>query len=176
LHIFVQIVKGRKFISKKFKKTIQNHENYIICKTFFQKPGGVKTAVGSEMSLVSGTYHENFGSVVMEMASFCLKIRHVFGDTLLTERSIGAGPPVIIQLSGSTPSEIIGIFLTPRKFSSTGSAPSEVFVLQHPSEIFNLAPPQKFRISDPFGKSRQQGGVDIKWNGPLPNSRRRSSA
>jgi hypothetical protein len=36
----------------------------------------------------------------MEMASFSLKIRHVFADTLLTERSIGAGPPVIIQLSG----------------------------------------------------------------------------
>ena len=33
----------------------------------------------------------------MEMASFCLKIRHVFGFTitLMTERSIGAGPPVI---------------------------------------------------------------------------------
>jgi hypothetical protein len=60
----------------------------------------VKTAVGSELSLVSGTYHENFGSVVIEMASFSLKIRHVFGDTSLTERSIGAGPPVIIQLSG----------------------------------------------------------------------------
>ena len=28
------------------------------------------------------------------------KIRHVFGNTLLTEQSIGAGPPVIIQLSG----------------------------------------------------------------------------
>jgi hypothetical protein len=36
----------------------------------------------------------------MEMASFSLKIRHVFADTSLTERSIGAGPPVIIQLSG----------------------------------------------------------------------------
>ena len=60
----------------------------------------MKTAVGSELSLVNGTYHENFGSVVMEMASFSLKIRHVFGDTSLTERSIGAGPPVIIQLSG----------------------------------------------------------------------------
>jgi hypothetical protein len=35
----------------------------------------------------------------MEMASFSLKIRHVFGFTWLTERSIGAGPPVIIQLS-----------------------------------------------------------------------------
>ena len=63
----------------------------------------MKTAVGSELSLVSGTYHENFGSVVMEMASFSLKIRHVFGDTSLTERSIGAGPPVIIQLSGHYP-------------------------------------------------------------------------
>jgi hypothetical protein len=37
----------------------------------------------------------------MEMASFCLKIRHVFGFTWLTERSIGAGPPVIIQLSAA---------------------------------------------------------------------------
>jgi hypothetical protein len=63
----------------------------------------VKTAVGSELSLVSGTYHENFGSVVMEIASFLLKIRDVFGDTSLTERSIGAGPPVIIQLSGGHP-------------------------------------------------------------------------
>jgi hypothetical protein len=35
----------------------------------------------------------------MEMASFSLKIGHVFADTLLTERSIGAGPPVIIQLN-----------------------------------------------------------------------------
>jgi hypothetical protein len=43
----------------------------------------VKTAVGSELSLVSGTYHENKVSVVMEMASFSLKIRHVFGNTLL---------------------------------------------------------------------------------------------
>ena len=62
--------------------------------------GGVKTAVGSELSLVSGNYYENKVSVVMEMASFFIKIRHVFADTSLTERSIGAGPPVIIQLSG----------------------------------------------------------------------------
>ena len=39
----------------------------------------------------------------MEMASFCLKICHVFSDTSLTERSIGAGPPVIIELSGAKP-------------------------------------------------------------------------
>jgi hypothetical protein len=60
----------------------------------------VKTAVGSELSMVSGNYYENKVSVIMEMASFSLKIRHVFADTSLTERSIGAGPPVIIQLSG----------------------------------------------------------------------------
>jgi hypothetical protein len=59
----------------------------------------VKTAVGSELSLVSGNYYDNKVSVVMEMASFCLKIRHVFADTSLTERSKEAGPPVIIQLS-----------------------------------------------------------------------------
>jgi hypothetical protein len=39
----------------------------------------------------------------MEMALFCLKIHHVFGFTLLTEQRIGAGPPVIIQLSVATP-------------------------------------------------------------------------
>jgi hypothetical protein len=60
----------------------------------------VKTAVGLELSRVGGTYHENKVSVVMEMESFCMKIRHVYGFTSLTERSIGAGPPVIIQLSG----------------------------------------------------------------------------
>ena len=36
----------------------------------------------------------------MEMASANVKIRHFFGFTTLTERSIGAGPTVIIQLSG----------------------------------------------------------------------------
>ena len=58
--------------------------------------GGVK-------SLVSDNNYENKVSVVMEMASFCLKIRHVFADTSMTELSIGAGPPVIIQLSGHGP-------------------------------------------------------------------------
>ena len=67
---------------------------------FCKNQGGVKTAVCSELSLVSGNYYENKVSVVMEMASFFIKIRHVFADTSLTERSIGAGPPVIIQLSG----------------------------------------------------------------------------
>ena len=61
----------------------------------------MKTAVGSILSLVRSNYHEDFGSVVMEMASFFIKIRHVFGFTSLTERSIAAGPPVIIQLSVS---------------------------------------------------------------------------
>ena len=47
----------------------------------------------------------------MEMASFCLKIRHVFADTSLTERSIGAGPPVIIQLSERNSSKYLSAFL-----------------------------------------------------------------
>jgi hypothetical protein len=81
------MVKGRKFISKP--------ANF-----FCKNQGCVKTTVGSELSLVSGTYHENKVSVVMEMASFS-------DDTLLTERSIGAGPPVIIQLSApDTPDAI----------------------------------------------------------------------
>ena len=41
----------------------------------------------------------------MEMASFFIKIRHFFDDTSLTERSIVAGPPVIIQLSGVFPQQ-----------------------------------------------------------------------
>ena len=45
----------------------------------------------------------------MEMASFFIKIRHVFADTSLTERSIGAGPPVIIQLSACIQKKIIGL-------------------------------------------------------------------
>jgi hypothetical protein len=38
-------------------------------KSFSKNQGGVKTAVGSELSLVSGNYHEVFGPVAMEMAS-----------------------------------------------------------------------------------------------------------
>jgi len=53
----------------------------------FQKnQGGVKASVGSEMSLVSGKYHENKVIAVMAMASFYVKIRHVFGFTCLTEK------------------------------------------------------------------------------------------
>ena len=40
----------------------------------------MKTAV----SQVSGDYHEVFGPVAMEMASYGVKIRHVFGETFLT--------------------------------------------------------------------------------------------
>jgi hypothetical protein len=54
-----------------------------------KKQGCVKTAVGSELSLVSGNYHDTdhevFGPVAMEMASYGVKIRHVFGDTFLTD-------------------------------------------------------------------------------------------
>ena len=46
-----------------------------------KKQGGVKASAGSQMSLVSGNYHEDKVFAVMEMASFCMKIRHVFADT-----------------------------------------------------------------------------------------------
>ena len=112
-----QMVKGRKFISKTFLKRIQNNENYIICKNVLQKPGGVKTAVGSELSLVSGNCYENKVSVVMEMASFCLKIRHVFADTSMTEPSIREQvlqllySSVLITLPESAINEIIALLL-----------------------------------------------------------------
>jgi hypothetical protein len=64
-------------------------------KYFFKNGGGrVKLWRARNWALLSGNYHE-FGDqyVVMEMVSICLKIRHVnFGDTSLTERSIGAIP------------------------------------------------------------------------------------
>jgi hypothetical protein len=92
----VRNAKLRNYLNYALWKPYSENQIFFACKN----QGGVKTAVGSELSLVSGTYHENKVSVVMEMASFCLKIRHVFADTSLTERSIGAGSPVIIQLSG----------------------------------------------------------------------------
>jgi hypothetical protein len=42
----------------------------------------------------------------MEMAWANIKIRLFFGFTSLAERSIGAGPPVIIQLSDQNPPRI----------------------------------------------------------------------
>ena len=41
----------------------------------------MKTAAGSEMSSVSGNYHEQKEPDVMVMASIDVKIRHVFGFT-----------------------------------------------------------------------------------------------
>ena len=39
----------------------------------------------------------------MDLASAEAEIRHVFGDTLITEASIGAAPPdILVKLSGRT--------------------------------------------------------------------------
>jgi hypothetical protein len=74
LHIFHQ---GRKNISKTLKKDSKTPKK--LCKN----QGGVKTVSGLRLSLVSGKYHEDGGSVVMEMASYGVKIRHVFCFTCL---------------------------------------------------------------------------------------------
>jgi hypothetical protein len=73
------MVKGRKFTSKTFSKRIQNNEKsrtVLSVKLFCKNQGGggrvVKTAVGSELSLVGCNYYENKVSVVIEMTSFCL--------------------------------------------------------------------------------------------------------
>ena len=40
----------------------------------------------------------------MDLASAEAEIRHVFGDTLITEASIGAAPPdILVKLSGFFP-------------------------------------------------------------------------
>jgi hypothetical protein len=64
------------------------------------KPGGWKRRLKLRIAVGQWQLCENYGPVVMEMASANVKIRHFFGFTSMTERSIGAGPPVVIQLSG----------------------------------------------------------------------------
>ena len=67
----------------RLKSTRTNIKNNIkLCKN----QGGVKAAVGSDSSLVSGNYYEDGETVVMDMASFYVKIRHVFWDTFLFEK------------------------------------------------------------------------------------------
>ena len=64
----------------------------------------------------------------------------------------------------SSPSEIKKKFDTLKnkiKFSAV-----QKLSFYNPLRKFQLGTPQKFRISDLFGKSRQQGCVDIKWIGP----------
>ena len=51
----------------------------------------MKTAAGSDLSLGSGDYHEDGELAVMAMASFYVKIRHVFCFTFLV---------VIIDIGG----------------------------------------------------------------------------
>jgi hypothetical protein len=72
-------------LNKRFKTT-RTINIYLQKPNLLQKTrgGGVKTAVGTELRMVSGNYHEVFGPVAMEMASYGVKIRHVFGDTFLT--------------------------------------------------------------------------------------------
>jgi hypothetical protein len=60
-------------------------------KVFSENQGGVEIVAGSNPSLVSGNYHEKYGSVVMEMASAKAEICHVFGFTFFCR----TGPPVI---------------------------------------------------------------------------------
>ena len=52
----------------------------------------MKTVAGSEMSQVSGNYHEHKEPVVMVMASIDVKIRHVFGFTF-SWRAAGVSLP-----------------------------------------------------------------------------------
>ena len=83
---FDQVRKYLKVFQKKqnrLKSTRTNIKNNIkLCKN----QGGVKAAVGSDSSLVSGNYYEDGETVVMDMASFYVKIRHVFWDTFLFEK------------------------------------------------------------------------------------------
>ncbi len=59
----------------------------------------MKTVSGLKLSLVSGKYHEDGGSVVMEMASNDVKIRHVFASLvcLRNDRSTLSSNIIIAQ-------------------------------------------------------------------------------
>ena len=85
---FDQVRKYLKVSQKKqnrLKSTRTNIKNNI---KLYKNQGGVKAAVGSDSSLVSGEYHEDGETVVMDMASFYVKIRHVFWDTFLGYNSM----------------------------------------------------------------------------------------
>ena len=107
-------------VEKICQKYQNNKDSVIHCKKpkYFYKNqgGGGENCGGLTFEPCSVAITMNLGPVVMEMASFCLKIRHVFADTSLTERSIGAGPPVIIPLSGLA--MISGLFVRETKMRS----------------------------------------------------------
>ena len=87
----MSFAKTKKTFRKDGIKKIENNKNEKIYKNYkksLKNQGGVKTAAGSDLSLVSGDYHEDGELAVMAMASISLKIRHVFGDTFLTENCI----------------------------------------------------------------------------------------
>ena len=81
------------------KNTLKNLQNFIPRKLKKQNKilqknqEGVKVEPASKLSLVSGNYLQPKVPDGVDLASAEAEIRHVFGDTPITEASIGAAPP-----------------------------------------------------------------------------------
>ena len=81
------------------KNTLKNLQNFIPRKLKKQNKilqknqEGVKVEPVSKLSLVSGNYLQPKVPDGVDLASAEAEIRHVFGDTPITEASIGAAPP-----------------------------------------------------------------------------------
>jgi hypothetical protein len=78
------------------KKDSKQRELYLICKTVLQKSRGCKNCRGLKIEHGQWELPCHGNGVIFASKSAI----NVFGDTVLTERRIGAGPPVIIQHSG----------------------------------------------------------------------------
>ena len=76
--------KPTKFYTAKTQKTKQNSA---------KNQEGVKVEPASKLSLVSGHYLWPKVPDGVDLASAEAEIRHVFGDTPITEASVGAAPP-----------------------------------------------------------------------------------
>ena len=95
----MQILKQMVKRPENMKNTLKNLQNFIPRKLKKQNKilqknqEGVKVEPASKLSLVSGNYLQPKVPDGVDLASAEAEIRHVFGDTPITEASIGAAPP-----------------------------------------------------------------------------------
>ena len=95
----MQILKQMVKRPENMKNTLKNQQNFIPRKLKKQNKilqknqEGVKVEPASKLSLVSGNYLQPKVPDGVDLASAEAEIRHVFGDTPITEASIGAAPP-----------------------------------------------------------------------------------
>ena len=132
------------------KNTLKNLQNFIPRKLKKQNKilqknqEGVKVEPASKLSLVSGNYLQPKVPDGVDLASAEAEIRHVFGDTPITEASIGAAPPGnnIAQWLGLTPRDLRAwIFFSTDSTQFVGSLLGAWMSRGFPSPRVGLQPP-----------------------------------